>query len=240
MASVQNSYVYTVTALHPADTTSPLKIEKFKALRLEALRLVLMSFVSNYAHEASFMNDEWMARLARLAHYILICEYHDRAENARSLPPLEDEWVGILTFFGPLSASQYDFLDREGLPPGNDEEETRWHLGGLYLQAEHRGRETAIVIHQAVLDFLRDFTDARLETIFDEDTGLERPKRARVGGVVPSQDSMLTQLYQNLGGHKIGWVKRKDAVKFTGNEELLMGGMSACEERVVVIPCDPE
>lgn len=200
-------------------------IQKFKALRLDALRSAPSFFSSEHSFEAEFSDAEWTDIICHPTHRILICE-QTRAEEVQDCGQGKaalygHEWVGMLILCGPLSKDQYMLLKRQHALIGRDEEETRWHLAGLYIQSSHRCRETAVAIHEAILDFLRCWTDNHLETMVDEATGTERLKLARITGVLRSGDPLLTELYQALGGSEIGWVTRADALRMTDNEGLL-------------------
>ena len=95
---------------------------------------------------------------------------------------------------------------------------------GLYLDVEHRGKDTSIAIHEAVLDFLRVWTETNCEIAFDEKTGMEKARKARVGGTLGSQDPMLRELYEALGGYEVGSVGIKEALRMVGNKELVVDG----------------
>ena len=144
----------------------------------------------------------------------------------------QGEWVGIFTLRGPLTREQYNFQGRKGPPLGIDAEETLWHLVGLYIKPKDRCKDVAIAIHEAVLDYLRTRTDELLETVLDARTGLEKPKRARVAGSKPSQNSLLAELYTSLGGYEVGWIGRAGALEIAGNAELI----EKCEDERDVGP----
>lgn len=183
--------------------------------------------MSNHKHEQTFTDIEWAQRIADPFRHHLICTRLGHAKvggnDRQPVIPTSDEgeWVGMFTLLGPLTREEYNFRSRQGPSLGNDAEETRWHLVGLYIKSEDRCKEVAIAIHEAVLDYLRSRTDELLETVFDARTGLEKPKRARVAGSKPSQDSLLTELYTSLGGYEIGWAGRAEALEIAGNAELI-------------------
>ena len=221
----KSSSMYTVTPLVPPSPLPTDVVQKFKALRLEALRSAPAFFSSKYSYEAEFTEAEWSEIICHPTHHVLICE-EIRAEEAQDCRQgnaalYDHEWVGMLILCGPLSKDEYMLLEHQHALIGRDDEETRWHLAGLYIQSGHRCRDTAVAIHEAILDFLRCWTDDYLETLVDEATGTERLKSARITGVLRSGDPLLTDLYQALGGSEIGWVTRADALRMTDNEGLL-------------------
>ena len=118
---------------------------------------------------------------------------------------------------------KYTHSTRKGPPLGDDCTETRWHLVGLYLQPQHRGREASIAIHEGVLDFLRCWMDTHADVMVDQRTGLEKARRARVIGTLGREDPMLKGLYDSLGGYEVGRIGRVEALKIAGNQELIGG-----------------
>ena len=220
--------MYRVTPLIPPSPLPTNVVQRYKALRLDALCSAPSSFFSEYSYEAVFSDAEWIDILRNPIHHVLICE-EIRAEQVqdcgqgdpRNAELHGHEWVGMLTLCGPLSKDQYMVLKHQHASISGDEEETRWHLLGLYIQSRHRCRDTAVAIHEAILDFLRCWTDNHLETMVDETSGTERRKLARITGIVRDGDPLLTDLYQALGGSEIGWVTRADALRVADNEGLL-------------------
>ena len=220
--------MYRVTPLVPPSPLPTDVVQKFKALRLDALRSAPPFFSSEYSYEAEFSDAEWIDIICHPFHHVLVCEKIKAEEiqdcgqgDPRNAALHGHEWVGMLILCGPLSKDQYMLLKHQHALIGRDDEETRWHLVGLYIQSSHRCKDTAVAIHEAILDFLRCWTDDHLETIVDEATGTERQKSARITGVLRSGDTLLTDLYQALGGSEIGWVTRADALRMTDNEGLL-------------------
>lgn len=152
--NMENSKKYTVSHLAVKNPVAKHHLEKFKTLRLEAIRLE--SAITAYNDEPSFTDEEWVDRMTSPTHHHLICEHVRHELREREKPELglsaasENEWVGMFTLRGPLSQEQYDFEGRQGPSLGNDEEETRWYLFGLYLRSEHRGTEMNTEIHEAL------------------------------------------------------------------------------------------
>ena len=212
-------------------------LEKFKGLRLEAIRLE--SAITAYNDEPSFTDEEWADRMTSPTHHYLICEHvrhqlRDREKHELGLSAASDnEWVGMFTLRGPLSQEQYDFKGRQGPSLGSDEEETRWFFFGLYLRSEHRGTEINTTIHEAVLDHLRVWTDEALTTECDDVTGMEKLKKARIRGLARSANPALKGLYQALEAHEVGAVDRADLYRAVGYDGLI--GIPDGEKEYVVM-----
>ena len=188
-----------------------------------------------------------MSKLSEPKPQDLICRWvrPESSQVDHGSPDLEhddktDTWVGMFLLLGPLSRSEYMGPNRHGPPLGDDSTKTRWHLAGLYLQPQHRGREASIAIHEGILDFLRCWTDDHVDVIVEERTGLEKRRRARVMGTLGREDPRLRGLYDNLGAYEVGRIGRVEALRIAGNSELIAGGpevaeSGAVEKEVVVL-----
>ena len=195
-------------------------IANFKTLRLEAISLE--SALSAYNNEPGLTDEEWAKRMTSPTHHHLIFEFvgHQLSNRDKQLPEQTSsrgsDWVAMLTLRGPLSQEQYDFKSRQGPSLGSDEEETRWILFGLYIRREHRGSEINMALHEAILDYVRVWTDEALRTEWDEETGMEKPKRARIRGWQKSTNAALNELYQALDGYEVGSVDMADVQRSAG------------------------
>lgn len=226
-ANMERPSQYIVTPLVAATPVPKHLLHKFKALRLDALRSDPASFTTNYEHELRFSDDDWERWVTGHKQHHMICEYvapqtgHLEARHLQQATSMEREWVGMFTLRGPLSQEQYSIKARHGPDLGSDEDETRWSIANLHVQSKHRGTEMMAAIHEAVLDLLRLWTDDILETLFDETTGLEKPKRARIGGAVQTQHPTLTSMYQALGAYEVGDVDRAEARRIRGSDAVV-------------------
>ena len=233
--SSSSSYVITHCSFTPP--VAPDLLRRYKALRLEALHEAPTSYHSNYAHESKFTDAQWISRLSDPKRQDLICRWvrpeGSHVDHVRPGVGEEDEgdvWVGMFVLIGPLSPSQYMRPNGEGTTQGDHFTETRWHLAGLYLQPEHRGREASIAIHEGVLDFLRCWAEDHAEVIVDERTGLEKARKARVMGTLGRDDPMLKGLYHSLGSYEVGRIGKAEALRIAGNEELIASGDGGLDE----------
>lgn len=213
MAARQISYF--VDLLTPTRPVPSEWVQKFKALRLESLRSNPKSYFTTFARANELTDDQWSEQLLHPKYHHLIC--HKPRMPAEGTAPSEnvtkegwegnDDWVGLFWLLGPHQKDEYaatPFLDSTAL--GSDQEETRWHLTGLYLQPDSRCEDSAIAIHEAMLNFLRFWTDDHLESTFDNATGLEKPKRARVAGQLRGENDPLAGLYEGIAGTRtLAW-----------------------------------
>ena len=221
---MEKSSNYNVIHLAPKIPVPSHLIVNFKTLRLEAISLESAMFADD--NEPNFTDEEWAKRMTSPTHHHLIFEFvgHQLSNRDKQVPGQSSgrgsDWVGMLTLLGPLSQKQYDFRGRQGPSLGSDEEETRWILFGLYLRSEHRGSEVNTVIHEAILDYVRVWTDEALRTEWDEETGMEKPKRARVRGSAESTDATLKGLYQALDAYEVGTVDMAEVLRSAGYDGL--------------------
>ena len=227
----------------PLKVTGPVSAEvvlKFKNLRLESLRSNPLAYLSTFEREKQITDTQWEALILDPVHHYLICHTslqpsHDTAtvldyQVATNDWAEKDTWVGMLYLLGPYTKADYGatpLLSSTTL--GTEFEETRWHLAGLYLQPDSRCNDSAIAIHEAILDYLTFFTDNYLESVIDNATGLEKPKRARVAGMLRTENDQLGALYEALAGQTVGWADAALGRKIAGiegqREELPMADL---------------
>ncbi|MCJ1279243.1 hypothetical protein MMC21_007067 [Puttea exsequens] len=214
----------------PLPTTGdflPVAVGKLKDTRLQALRAFPEAYMSTFAREEEFTDAQWIENIRDPNHHYLICHTSPQlGENSAHTPiiaaddwPEKDEWVGMLLLIGPFTKEKYGAYPFVRQDIGLDEQETRWHLTGLYLQPESRCKNSDVAMHEAVLSYLRSWTDDHLDTIFDEATGLERPKRARLAGIIVTSNPLLEEMYRALNGQEVGWADRKLGLRIAGIEE---------------------
>ena len=236
---------YRVDSLKATAPVSPQVVLKFKNLRLESLQSNPSSFLSTLEHEKQFTDSQWEALILDPVHHFLVCHKspHPSQDKARVLDKQaatndwaeKDVWVGILCLLGPYTQADYGatpLLSSSAL--GTDLEETRWHLTGLYLQSDSRCNDSAIAVHEAILDYLTFFTDNYLESMIDDATGLEKLKRARVAGIIVTENDQLEALYKALAGQKVGWADAALGRKIAGIEDHREEGPMA-ELRMLVL-----
>ncbi|KAL8882949.1 MAG: hypothetical protein Q9198_000125 [Flavoplaca austrocitrina] len=218
---------YSVDPLTATDPVPPEWVQKFKSLRLEALRLYPTSFLSTLGREEMFTNGEWSKRILHPKHHHLICHTPRLPATDTTLDEVittqgwegNDDWVGMCSLLGPFGQDQYGatpLLDRTAL--GSDQEETRWHMTALYVQPNHRCGDSVIAFHEAILTYLRIWTDERLETV-DHAAGLGKPKRARVAFQLHGENDPLKGLYEAVAAKCVGWADGLLARRIAGMED---------------------
>lgn len=212
-------------------------VSKFKELRLEALLKSPSAFLSSHAREAAFTNERWIEEITDPTKHFLICHTDDEtnreptksnrnSRNSGNYQNIQErKWVGVLILQGPLALADYSPSHLPDIVPSLVSVipvETRWHFSGLYLQAAHRCRDSTVAIHEAILASLRMWTDAALPTMFDEVTGAETSKKARLAGFLRSENAVLEEMYLALDGKEVGFAGSEVAAKIAGinGEEL--------------------
>ncbi|KAL8919075.1 MAG: hypothetical protein Q9208_006959 [Pyrenodesmia sp. 3 TL-2023] len=228
MAERQTSYsVDRLTAPSPVPSTW---VQKFKSLRLEALRSNPSAYPATFASEEELTDEQWSERILDPRYHHLICHTPRSAatdtasDKDATMEGWEetDDWVGKVLLSGPYRQDEYDaspFLDSPAL--GSDQDEIRWHLTALYLQPNSRCVDSAMAMHERILTYVRLWTDDHLETTFDHATGLEKPKRARIAGGVRGENDLLAGLYEDFAGRTVGWADGARGVRVRVMERIV-------------------
>ncbi len=226
-------YTYTVHEL-PSDPSSAVTVlDRFALLRLAALQNSPARLASDYTYESAYTESDWMAILTDPMKHHLICVAHGPDAVDRTLN--SGTWVGMLCLRGPLSKTQFDFAGRVGPELGPDERETRWRGMGLYLERAHRASAAHMKIHEALLAFVRAFTDENLPVTV-RTNGMENEKHARICGTVMRSEGsqMLKTMYETWGMYEVGRITTRENFAFAGVEVLeSMSGKDLGDERDV-------
>ena len=80
-------------------------------------------------------------------------------------------------------------------------------------------------MHEAILSYLRVWTDDQLATVFDSVLGSERPKRARLAGSLRSESPALEEMYRALDGRVVGEADRALGLLIAGIEDPTFDGI---------------
>lgn len=217
----------------PLIVTKPLTakvLNNFKSLRLEALRTFPQSSSSTLEAEEGLSDSQWEATILDPAHQYLIChtQLHSAgstisdSECAADEWAEDDAWVGMLCLSGPYRKDEYAGASLLGSTAMVfDEHESGWYINALFMQPDSRCKESATAIHEAVLDYLRFQTDQYLATTFDDATGLEKPKKARLAGILRTDNDPCRELFESLAGRKIGWANEPLRRKIAGLDGVM-------------------
>lgn len=234
---------YTVHAL-PQDLESVSSFAgRYASMLLHALQHNPGLFQNRYQDECGRNEADWAAHLTDPTAHRLICVAQTPDDD--SSEPLKDGvWVGLLTLRGPLEPELLEFAGRRvGLRSGSGSgggsapgapAETRWSLLGLYVQPEHRSRAVMISIHEAILDFLRTYTDEHVPVVMDA-AGLESPRSARLCGTVKAANEPLQRLYQALGAQEVGRMTHAEKLRLRGEVNVADRTGEAGEEPESVV-----
>lgn len=186
------------------------------------------SLATPYKDECDRSEADWVAQLTDPIVHRLICVAQPSGDDAPE--PLEDgELVGIMTLRGPLKPGSLDFAGRRvNLRSGSESGsgsgsgapvETLWYGGGLYIQPAHRRPGLMISLHEALLDFLRTYTDEHVPIVMN-DIGLELLRSARMCAVVTAASKQAESLYQAMGAQEVGYITRSETQRLAGDANV--------------------
>lgn len=117
-----------------------LSAQKYRSLRLNALKASPGSFSSTYEIEAAFTETDWTTLLTAPGREVFICAATPQ-DAAQPCLKNDLEWVGQVTIRGPLSTADFTLPSDSGQPaPKPDLEEERWQMLSLFMLSEHRGQ----------------------------------------------------------------------------------------------------
>ncbi|KAJ5135790.1 uncharacterized protein N7515_005068 [Penicillium bovifimosum] len=199
MASTTNcTYTFFRVSKKDGITTSA---QKFRDLRLKALKASPGSFASTYEIESAFTEAEWAQRITAPDYEVFICA-------ATHNSPDSSEWIGQVTLRGPLSKAVYTLPAESGLtPPKPDDEEERWQMLSLFTLPGHRGLGLGAKLCQCALEYLRSYR--------------ESPGEVLVRLIVKPENQVTVKLYQRLGFGLAGKATLEEALTANGDGHLL-------------------
>lgn len=181
-------------------------------------------FPTTYQSEATRPRSAWISRLMNPARHTLICVAHDA--NYRSQGLQSERWAGTFDILGPLSKEEYVMSGSTVMNLGSVEEETRWHVTGLFLQPVHRRKEAGIQMGQAPLDFVRSYTEEHRPSICTTTTTSDIApsgdaiRFARLRGPV-RPGTILDHFLKAIGASEAGWITLPQAMKANGDVEWI-------------------
>ncbi|KAJ5310286.1 fungal-specific transcription factor domain-containing protein [Penicillium atrosanguineum] len=179
--------------------------QKYRDLRLKALKSSPGSFSSTYEIESAFTEADWINILTAPDREIFIC----------AATPLNQEssdsgavWIGQVTLRGPLSLENFILPPESGEPPQkSDAEEERWQMLSLFALPEHRGNGLGASLCQNALDYLR--------------TCRSSPLGVQVRLIIKPENHVTVKLYQRLGFSEAGLATLAEALIVNGDQHLL-------------------
>ena len=208
--------------------------QRYRALRLAALRLSPESYSSTLAQEAAYPDEYWTTRLARRGFETFVCvagrstTAGGGGEEAEDGAREEDaEYVAQVTFRGPCEYGPWELPEDSGQPvqgPEEWEREERWQFTGLYVHDEHRGRGLAAGIVSAAMEWVR--TRAREGDgeagVSGGEQGQKQPQqpptlqRVRFRTMIAPDNVASVALFRKLGYQDAGLCTMKEGVEANG------------------------
>jgi ribosomal protein S18 acetylase RimI-like enzyme len=174
---------------------------KYRELRLKALKESPEAFTSTWAVESSFADDVWVSRLLDPEKETFVCVYNS--------PNQDPEWVAQVTLRGPLAAADF------ALPPESGQvvhsEDEKWHMFSLYTSVSHRGKKLGSRLCQRTFQFLSE-------------------KRATQGTnvslrlMVRPDNEISIRMYRGLGFLETGRCTVEEGLRANGEAELIPKG----------------
>jgi ribosomal protein S18 acetylase RimI-like enzyme len=181
--------------------------EKFRDLRLNALKLSPTSFSSTYDIESAFSSDVWISRLTRPNLETFVCQATSDSHT---------EWIATVNVLGPQSIEDFTLPAESGQPsPKPDSEEERWQLLSLFTLPTYRGKGIARVLCQIVLDHLA--------------WSRSHPRNVLVRLIAKPDNVSAIKLYQGVGFADIGRCTLAEAIIANGDRALLPKDYAARE-----------
>lgn len=180
--------------------------QKYRDLRLRALKSSPGSFGSTYEIEAAFSESDWIGRLTLSDREVFICAATPLEGNPSNLDTVQ--WIGQVTLRGPMSRADFALPAESGqseLKP--DSEEERWQMLSLFTLPEHRGNGLGGKLCQEAVDYLRIWQSS--------------PQQIRVRLMVKPENHVTVKLYERLGFSTAGKCTLAEALRAAGDGDLL-------------------
>ncbi|KAG8629442.1 hypothetical protein KVT40_003307 [Elsinoe batatas] len=158
MASIPQFLFYHV----PKDDRQaiPALAQKYRDLRLTALRLSPNSFGSTVEAEERFADNVWQDRLLKQDLETFICAAASPAgvEHGTNMHSSDVTWIAQVTLRGPIDAESFQLPPEAGQPfsakdtPATEE---RWQVLGLYVLSDFRGHKVAQRLCESAFEYLK-------------------------------------------------------------------------------------
>ncbi|KAK4870414.1 hypothetical protein LT330_004762 [Penicillium expansum] len=200
-----SNYTYSFFRVCKTDGIA-ISAQKYRDLRLKALKTSPDSFSSTYDIEAAFADTDWIDRLTLPDRELFICAATRTSLDASSSNGTE--WIGQVTLRGPSSRADFELPVEAGQPPQkSDEEEERWQMLSLFTLPEHRGHGLGGKLCQEAINHLRSYRSF--------------PRQVQVRLIVKAGNHVTVELYRRLGFMHAGKATLVEALIANGDEGLL-------------------
>lgn len=177
---------------------------KFASLKLNAVQVEKAAFSANFELEAksTFTSRIEKLKLPHVNTFIAIAYPYGTPIEEQTVD--RGDFIGCATLLGPIPKISYEYPECGGPIIGNDEEETKWHMTGVYSNPNHRGHGVGKL-----------FINSACEFAVEQSKG----KASRVRANVHPSNVKALDLYYKLGFERAGTCNRFEAVR--SNEEEL-------------------
>ncbi|KAJ5529233.1 hypothetical protein N7527_002626 [Penicillium freii] len=200
-----SNYTYSFFRVSKTDGID-VSAQRYRDLRLKALKTSPDSFSSTYDIEAAFADADWIDRLTLPDRELFICVATPLNLNPSS--PDSIQWIGQVTLRGRSSRADFELPVEAGQPPQkSDEEEERWQMLSLFTLPEHRGHGLGGKLCQEAINHLRSYRSL--------------PRQVQVRLVVKAGNDITVELYRRLGFTHAGRASLAEALIANGDQDLL-------------------
>lgn len=186
--------------------------QKYRNLRLNALKASPSSFASTHEIESLFTDADWENIITVPNREIFICAATPLNHNGTASG--ESEWIGQVTMRGPLSREDFTLPEEAGQPPQKpDEEEERWQMLSLFALPDHRGLGLGAKLCRNALNYLLSYRSS--------------PRGIQVRLMIKPENHVTIKLYERLGFVLAGRATLVEALTANGDEGLLPVDLSS-------------
>lgn len=199
---------------------------KVASLRLQALLVSPASFTNTFEIETKTTAQEWVTRL-QLPHVHTFIAVAYPADTSAEFQTIDrGNFVGSATLLGPIPKFSYHLPLSNGPTIGEDSEENKWQITGLFNSPEHRKKGLAKMLIQSAIDFTLEQEAAKKSRVRIGIGPLNHAVKGLYGsmGFVPAGTCTLVEgMTANGDGHlvpKDGGVS--DPLKYLTRHGLLM------------------
>ncbi|KXG49836.1 Acyl-CoA N-acyltransferase [Penicillium griseofulvum] len=200
-----SNYTYSFFRVSKTDGVAA-SAQKYRDLRLKALKTSPNSFSSTYDIESAFTEADWIDRLTLPDRELFICAATPLSHDPSS--PDDVQWIGQVTLRGPSSRADFELPVEAGQPPQkSDEEEERWQMLSLFTLAEYRGHGLGSSLCREAINYLRSYRSF--------------PRQIQVRLIVKAGNHVTVELYRRLGFIHAGKATLVEALIANGDEDLV-------------------